>query len=348
MRDDVNRDARSEANRCRPSATKLSWRKMMGGAALAAAMIAASGCAVEPASTDEETTAKQDDAITSDYTHTQYPIVLCHGMAGFDSLFGVVDYFYGIESALESGGATVYVTHVPSFNSTEARGEALLAEIEDLAARTGAKKFNLIGHSHGGLDVRYVAAMRPDLVASVTTVGSPHKGADLATWLRAHVSNGSFTEGVLSFFADSLGTVLGLLSGHTSPQDAIAGLDALTADGAAAYNAKFPAGLPATACGSGPASANGIQFYSWSGHSQVTNILDASDAPLKVSSLVYSGSNDGLVGTCSSHFGTVIRDDYTMNHLDEVNQVLGLTALFSTSPVSVFRSHANRLKNAGL
>jgi triacylglycerol lipase len=54
------------------------------------------------------------------------------------------------------------------------------------------------------------------------------------------------------------------------------------------------------------------------------------------------------VGRCSSHFGKVVRDDFSMNHLDEVNQLFGLTSIFETSPVSVFRSHANRLKNAGL
>ncbi|MDI9674488.1 lipase, partial [Pseudomonas aeruginosa] len=31
-----------------------------------------------------------------------------------------------------------------------------------------------------------------------------------------------------------------------------------------------------------------------------------------------------------------------------VNQVIGLTSLFEPSPVSVYRQHANRLKNASL
>jgi triacylglycerol lipase len=44
----------------------------------------------------------------------------------------------------------------------------------------------------------------------------------------------------------------------------------------------------------------------------------------------------------------VIRDNYRMNHLDEVNQFIGLTSLFETSPVTVYRQQANRLKNAGL
>ena len=45
------------------------------------------------------------------------------------------------------------------------------------------------------------------------------------------MQNGSFTESVLAFFANSLGTVLGLLTGHTNPQDAIAALDSLTSAG---------------------------------------------------------------------------------------------------------------------
>ena len=57
---------------------------------------------------------------------------------------------------------------------------------------------------------------------------------------------------------------------------------------------------------------------------------------------------DGLVGKCSAHLVQVIRDDYSMNHLDEVNQLFGLTGLFSTNPKTVFRTHANRLKNDGL
>lgn len=48
------------------------------------------------------------------------------------------------------------------------------------------------------------------------------------------------------------------------------------------------------------------------------------------------------------HLGQVIRDNYNMNHLDEVNQVMGLTSLFETDPKAVFRTQANRLKNIGL
>jgi triacylglycerol lipase len=278
---------------------------------------------------------------------TKYPIVLAHGMAGFNQLFGVYEYFYGIPSALRDKGGKVYTTTVSQFNTTEARGEQLLAQVKTIAAINGGK-VNLIGHSHGGLDIRYVAAVRPDLVASVTSVGSPHKGADLATWLRANVSGGSFTEGVLSFFANSLGTVLGLLTGKTNPQDAIAALNSLSASGMATFNSKYPAGVPTTACGSGSASVSGVRYYSWSGTGVLTNALDISDAAMGLTSFFYSEANDGLVGRCSSRLGTVIRDNYFHNHLDEVNQVIGLTSIFESDPKSLFVSHATRLKNAGL
>ncbi len=283
-----------------------------------------------------------------DYTRTRYPIVLAHGAAGFDELFGVYEYWYGIPGALRDGGARVFVTEVSPFNTPQARGEELVAQIEEIVAITGAPKVNLVGHSHGGLDVRYAAAVRPDLVASVTTVGSPHKGADLADYLRRNLREGSFSEAVTAFFAEALGTVLGLLTGTQHPQDAVAALNSLTAEGTRAFNALYPQGIPSTACGEGASVVNGIRYYSWSGVGALTNLLDPSDYPLILTAQVYAEANDGLVGRCSSHLGRVIRDDYAQNHLDEVNQILGLTALFHVSPKSLFRTHANRLKNAGL
>ncbi len=282
------------------------------------------------------------------YTKTKYPIVLAHGAAGFDSLFGVLDYWFGIESALEDGGANVFVTQVSPLNTPQVRGELLIDQLETIVAVTGKAKLNLIGHSQGGLDIRYVAAVRPDLVASVTTVGSPHLGADIAGFLVGNFANGGFGQVVLSFFGNALGNILGLLSGTTNPNDAIAALQGLTPAAATAFNAAYPAGLPASYCGQGAATVGGIRFYSWSGTGVLTNAFDIGDAALGVASLFYDEANDGLVERCSSHLGQVLRDNYFMNHLDEVNQVLGLVSIFESNPKTVFRTHANRLKNAGL
>jgi triacylglycerol lipase len=113
------------------------------------------------------------------YTQTKYPIVLVHGLLGFDAL-GPVQYFYGIPSELRRSGAVVYTASVSQSNSTELRGEQLLKELQTLKARYGHTKFNLVGHSHGGNTSRYVAGVSPDLVASVTTVGTPHQGSKVA------------------------------------------------------------------------------------------------------------------------------------------------------------------------
>ena len=51
---------------------------------------------------------------------------------------------------------------------------------------------------------------------------------------------------------------------------------------------------------------------------------------------------------CSAKFGKTIRDNYNWNHLDEVNMVFGLKAMFAPDPVDVYRQHANRLKLQGL
>lgn len=282
------------------------------------------------------------------YTQTKYPIVLTHGMLGFDNMLGI-DYWYGIPSALRRDGAKVYVTEVSQLNTSEARGEELLEQVEEIVAISGKPKVNLLGHSHGGPTIRYVAAIRPDLVASVTSIGAPHKGSAAADFIR-NVPPGSAGETLLAGIVNGLGGLINLLSGSssTTPQNALGSLESLNSVGAAKFNAKFPQGMPASACGEGAYSVNGIRYYSWSGTSPVTNVLDPSDLLMGAASLTFKEANDGLVGRCSSHLGKVVRDNYRMNHLDEVNQFIGLTSLFETSPVSVYRQHANRLKNDSL
>jgi triacylglycerol lipase len=105
---------------------------------------------------------------------TRYPIVLVHGLFGFDNVLGI-DYFYGIPDALRREGAKVYVAQVSAANSTEVRGEQLLQQVKTILALTGASKVHLIGHSHGGPTARYVAGVAPQWVASVTSVGGVNR-----------------------------------------------------------------------------------------------------------------------------------------------------------------------------
>lgn len=283
------------------------------------------------------------------YTQTRYPIVLVHGLFGFDTLAGV-DYFYSIPHSLTKDGASVYVAQVSATNSSELRGEQLLSQVEMLLAATGAEKVNLIGHSHGGPTARYVASVRPDLVASVTSVGGVNKGSKVADLVRGAVADGSAGEAIAVKLAEGLVTLINLLSGGSDlEQDPLASLAALTTEGSLVFNQHYPEGVPTSECGDGEFLAdNGVYYYSWTGSSTFTNLLDPTDAAMMILGLAFDGPSDGLVGVCSTHLGKVIRDDYQMNHLDEINGLLGVHHLFETDPVTLYRQHANRLKLQGL
>lgn len=287
------------------------------------------------------------------YTQTKHPIVLAHGLAGFDSLVGGLDYWYGVVDSLEDGGAEVYVTEVPAFNSSAVRGESLIVQLDELRAIKGKPnlKFNLIGHSQGGVDIRYVAGVRPDLVASLTTIGSPHLGSDLFEF------NQNPDDDILPpAIASAVNTLIDIfwtaLGGSNEPNDLEAVLDFAAPPNVAAYNAAFPNGIPDEYCSEGAYvtySPNGpIRNYSWTGISPLTHAFDPSDAAFLAVSLFYDEPNDGLVEQCAAHFGKVLRNNYLMNHFDEVNQIYGLTSPFDSDPRSVIRAHANRLKKAGL
>ena len=291
--------------------------------------------------------------VNSSYAKTKYPIVFNHGMAGFITLgtnqFGL-DYFYQILPDLARNGANVWATRVSPLNSTEVRGEQLLQQVLEIRAITGAPKVNLVGHSHGGPTIRYVAGVRPDVVASLTSVAGPNKGSPVADLIIK--AEGTAVEaplvGAVNFLSKAIVWAQGL-DPKSYPHDALAGGNSLSLAGSALFNSKFPLGMPTTACGEGKALDQGIYNYSFTGVGTITNLLDP-DSALKVTSLLIDGgkNNDGLVSKCSAKFGKTIRDDYNWNHLDEVNQMLGLKALFAPDPVDVYRQHANRLKLQGL
>lgn len=285
----------------------------------------------------------------STYTQTKYPIVLTHGLYGFDNLLGI-DYWHKVPETLSKDGAKVFLTTVSNSNSSEVRGEQLIPQIERILAITGAEKVNLIGHSHGGPTIRYVASVRPDLVASVTSIAGVNKGSAVADALSDWSAGSSVFESLIAGLGNTLAKVIDFISGGGYEQDILASMAALTTEESMAFNQRHPDGIPISDCGEGDYLANGIRYYSWSGAKPSTNILDPLDLLTTTTALFFPAGvkNDGLVSSCSSHLGMVIRDDFRMNHLDEVNMLLGLHDIWSTDPLTVFRSHANRLKRAGL
>jgi triacylglycerol lipase len=102
-------------------------------------------------------------------------------MAGFDHI-GPVNYFFNVASDLRSRGETVVESQVPPFESSAVRAAHLAGYVDDTLRSTGACKVNIIAHSQGGLDARYLVSSLGygDRVAGLVTVSTPHRGSPVA------------------------------------------------------------------------------------------------------------------------------------------------------------------------
>ena len=268
---------------------------------------------------------------------TKYPLILSHGFSGWDKLFGVLDYFYGIPSDLKGQGYKVYVSEVSSFNSIQVRGDQLLKQAENVIAITGKPKVNILGHSMGGLDARYVAHILGSAkVASVTTFATPNRGTVVAD-VAAIFINDRTGSGLSGAVINALAFIFGsALSGSTAlPQDLVAGITNLTTPFVTNWNKTFT-------------NATGVYYQSYGGSSVYNVSLDISDAVLWTTSLLFGfEANDGLVGVNSTGWGTVRNLKLNANHLDEVNQLFGSTGLFGFDAKGFYRGWAGDLQKKG-
>ena len=115
------------------------------------------------------------------------PIVLAHGVLGFDALrlgFLHPAYFRGVAETLRKAGNEVHVIRVSPVAGIAVRAAQLARQIREIPA----ERVNIVAHSMGGLDARYAisALGLGDRVASLTTIGTPHLGtplADSGVWL---------------------------------------------------------------------------------------------------------------------------------------------------------------------
>lgn len=180
------------------------------------------------------------------YQAPKNPIVLCHGLSGFDKIILIpsifhltkmirkslqanneehfiedtdettdnalleIDYWIGVKERLEEKGCTVIIPKVPSFGSIEERAIKLHAilekETQKLRETASEKeiyndenkssgrhlhgqepiKLNLIAHSMGGLDCRFLISKIHDKtydVLSLTTIATPHHGSEVADYV---------------------------------------------------------------------------------------------------------------------------------------------------------------------
>ncbi len=107
---------------------------------------------------------------------TNYPIFLIHGMGFRD---GIIGYWGRIPHTLRKWGAEVYFGFQDANGSIESNCEMLKSSLEKAISENSAEKVNIIAHSKGGLEARYLISTlgMEGYIASLTTISTPHNGS---------------------------------------------------------------------------------------------------------------------------------------------------------------------------
>lgn len=113
----------------------------------------------------------------------KYPVVLVHGIVLKDFMFFKA--FGRIEKKLRRAGHTVSTAKTDGFGTIENNAAQLKTYIEKILQAEHAEKVNLIAHSKGGLDAKYMIERlgMEHAVASLTTLCTPHKGSPIASFI---------------------------------------------------------------------------------------------------------------------------------------------------------------------
>jgi triacylglycerol lipase len=318
------------------------------------------GCA---GSHDADGSAAGSSDLTEGEEH--FPIVLAHGFFGFKNFAGVdfLTYFFGVEADLKAHGESqVFTPEVDPFNDSTTRGAQLEARILDILKQTGAKKVNIIGHSQGGLDARVVAHNRPDIVASVTTIGSPHSGSHLADVVMAPASIpivGPVSSEVIDSLVRVIGAPLWDQLGHDS--SVVRSIAQTTTAGMRDFNQHFT-------------DSPGVRYFSIAGRTALSDggdackvasaptfiaranpIVDTTDLLLTVPELVTAGlpladePNDGFIRVSEAQHGTFL-GCIPADHFDEIGQLVGDPAGLGNdwNYLEFYRGLVAELRSAGL
>lgn len=206
------------------------------------------------------------------------PIVLVHGLFGFDKLtIGGADYFRSIPAALRNAGHVVpKPPRLDLAGSIAKRAGQLKKYLEDPSNKeVFGKSVHIIAHSMGGLDARYMISEldMASRVHSLTTISAPHHGSPIADVVVA---------GGQPIVAEWLGLV----------RLDINGIGDLTTDACRRFNEQH--GDPSIRC------------FSVAGRFEPPTFLNA---PLGVLGPMQrfiartEGDNDGLVSVQSANFG---------------------------------------------
>ena len=214
---------------------------------------------------------------------TKYPILLLHGVFFRD--WKRLNYWGRIPEELILHGATVYYGNHQSAAAVADSAAEIAARVREIVRETGCERVNVIAHSKGGLDCRYAMAelgLAP-MVASLTTVNTPHRGCLFAERL-LQMAPPEMQQRIATGYNRAAKRL-----GDESP-DFLAAVTDLTAEVCTARDAMYPApdGVFCQSIGS------------------VMNNAGSAPFPLNFCYRFvqyFDGENDGLVGKESFSFG---------------------------------------------
>lgn len=226
-----------------------------------------------------------------DFPKLHHPTVLIHGL-GSRSYIGPVEYFFRIPNALRKSGNSVFVADLTAWSTVETRAKKLRLQVEGFLKENNLEdqKVNLIGHSMGGLDARYLTSALGfhERVASVTTIGTPNKGSMLANVLHQ-----------------------GLASSNI---DWVAALPRLSTH----YLEDFHE----VVC----PNVEGVQYFSATSAISKKMLREALPIFWMTSKIIkkFEGDNDGFVSVDSAKWGDHICT-YSGDHYGQIGQIMGYT-----------------------
>lgn len=178
---------------------------------------------------------------------TKYPVVLVHGMMAKDFPFWHA--FRGIADFLKKQNVTVYVSNQDGVGAIATNAQQLKAEILEILQRENCEKVNLIAHSKGGVDSRYMICClgMAEHVASLTTLSTPHHGSGLSEKL---LKMPLWLAKTIAFFINTTFRILGdktpnmLQLGQELTQEAMERFNASTPDSPQVYYQSFSSTAP--------------------------------------------------------------------------------------------------------
>lgn len=166
----------------------------------------------------------------SSYCASKYPVLLVHGIAFRDKVL-FLSYWGNIPEHLSKKGAAVFTGGQEAYGTIENNALALKKKVNEILKKTGAEKVNIIAHSRGGLESRYMISMlgMESKVATLTTLSTPHRGSAMADYIIKHVGDKKAITTIIDFYAK--------IMGDKNPESLNAGKE-LTTDSMKIFNDK--------------------------------------------------------------------------------------------------------------